>query len=162
QTLAAALAVLAAFLLFRLPGIEATFGRAGAEYLTFTTDIDSGELRETAKRGGWAAVETRLKEDGKDLTPEDEGRRRLLRQSNAVYQAWQARRSALSSLRWALGTSALAIGGSLLALPYVPILKDSPVWSTIITGAVLMLSFVSFLPRLSPYSSAGRSSEAWR
>src|SRR5262249_5355065 len=62
QTLAASFGILAVFLVFRLPGVEASFVAARDEFRNFTTRVAPEELLRVAQRGGWAAVAARLRE----------------------------------------------------------------------------------------------------
>jgi hypothetical protein len=139
QTLAASFGILAVFLVFRLPGIEASFDVAREEFRSFTTEMDAEELLRSAQTGGWAFVATRLREIR--VEPDEGVRRRLGRFCDAAHRAWNTKQALLGALRISLVPTIVAIAVSLSALPVVPHLADHTRWAIGIVLAVLLLSF---------------------
>jgi hypothetical protein len=144
QTLAAALAILAAFIVFRLPDIETLFANFHDEAHDYTTKVEAAELLEAAQRGGRTRVDARLKDSsatsGDPVTAEA-----FLRRAQEVHRAWKTRQTALNDLSIAFIVGGVAIGGSLLALPFVPNLVCQVVWATSIVAAILILSILALV-----------------
>jgi hypothetical protein len=139
QTLAAALAILAAFIVFRLPDIETLFADFHDEAHNYTTKVEADELLEAAQRGGRTRVDARLKDSsatsGDPVTAEA-----FLRRAEQVHNAWNTRQTALYDLRAVSIYGGTAISGSLMALPFVPYLACHAGWARSIVAVILVLS----------------------
>jgi hypothetical protein len=138
QTFAASFGVLAVFLVFRLPGIEASFDTAREQFRNYTTLIDGEELLRLAQTGGWPAVATRFRDGGHDP---DLVRLRVGHFCDAAQEAWTTRESVLRVLRTSLVPTILSIALSLALLPLVPPLASHRRWSMGLVITVLALSF---------------------
>jgi hypothetical protein len=138
QTLAASFGVLAVFLIFRLPGIDATFDAARTEFRNVTTRIDTEDLLRLAQKGGWVAVEPRFREVGDNPVAV---RQRIGRFCDAAHEAWNVREAVVRTLRITLVPTIAAIAVSLSALPFVPPLASHMRWAIGLVLAVLLLSF---------------------
>jgi hypothetical protein len=139
QTLAAALAILAAFIVFRLPNLEKLFADFHSEARSYTTKIDADKLLEAAQRGGRERLDACLK-DNNATSGDPAFAEAFLRRAEEVHNAWKTRQTALYDLRATFVFGGTAIGGSLLALPFVPYLAWRVDWARSIVAVILVLS----------------------
>jgi len=139
QTLAAVLAILAAFIVFRLPNIEKLFADFKSDAHSYTTKVEADDLLKAAQQGGRERVAERLisssATSGDSATTEA-----FLRQAEEVHRAWSTRQTGLSDLRALFVFGGVAIGGSLVALPFVPRLAGQAEWAKSIVVVILVLS----------------------
>jgi hypothetical protein len=139
QTLAATLAILAAFIVFRLPDIEKLFADFQREAHSYTTKVEADQLLEAAQRGGRERVAERLI-SSKATSDDPALTEALLRRAEEVNKAWNMRQAGLSDLRAVFMFGGVAIAGSLVALPFVPNLARQAEWAKSIVAVILVLS----------------------
>jgi len=140
QTLAGALAVMVAFVVFRLPAIEDVIGAALKRLKEPERKAPYKETAAVLKKRGWAALEELLRKYDDELADETGVQRTF----ESAYKAWRFRRRAALALYSALATTVLAIGLCFLALPFVSRTVSSQ-WATPIIVVAVALGLVSLV-----------------
>jgi hypothetical protein len=147
QTLAGAVAVLAAFLAFRLPGIEAIFSEARSVFERHQPYIDSDEQMDIATNSGGAAVIERLREIAKEKETFGwvQNENDVKRVADQVRFWWPIRQSALQRLRVSLFVTSFDIAVCLIAIPLAKTLEDSQAWAKSAALLTVVLALVSLV-----------------
>jgi len=132
QTLAGALAVMVAFVLFRLGGIEEVIGVGLNVLKARERKALYAETAPILKKQGWEALRKLLVERDDELAGDTDAPRIF----RAAHVAWRFRAQTAFWLKLSLGSSILAIALCFAALPFTPRIVSSP----LATGAVLTLA----------------------
>jgi hypothetical protein len=132
QTLAGALAVMVAFVLFRLAGIEEVIGVGLEPLKARERKVPYSETAPILKKQGWEALRKLLIESGDELATDTLAPRILA----AAHLAWTFRARTAFWLKLSLGFSILDIALCFAALPFTPRIVCSP----LATGAILTLA----------------------
>jgi hypothetical protein len=141
QTLAGAFAVLAAFVLFRLPAIEKTISSALDQFARYKQYIQPEEVLRIVLDEGFDALERRMRTIEKERNTHFFGVDDSIRGHVAGIRFWWRRRkSALRWLRLALITTAITIALCFIVLPNVPALSCSVGWSRVVVVTIVVLS----------------------
>jgi hypothetical protein len=125
QTLAAGFAVLAAFVLYRLQGIEHGLLHANDVFSRFGTYMSIEEIWRTLSTDGFDALDAKMRAIEKERGVHFYGRETLEPPSRQVLLWWPIWKTTVLWLRISLGTTVADVALCFLCLPLVPQLATS-------------------------------------
>jgi hypothetical protein len=143
QTLAAGFAVLAAFVLFRLQGIETELNRAKAAFAAFPDYFKPSEAWDILTTKGVDAFGQTLSKIEEERHVVVMGFRALLGPSEQVARWWPIWHKTVKLLRWSLGVTVADIGICLVAIPMVPQMAPSLSLSSAAAAVTVLLAIAA-------------------
>lgn len=151
QTLAAGFAVLAAFVLYRLQGMENELTRANDVFARFGNYISVQQIWDMLTTEGFEALDVRLRQIEKERSTHFYGRETLEPPSRAVLLWWPIWKTTVRWLKISLATTVADIALCFSFLPVVPHLATWPAASyclmavAVITGIAVLLMYARLI-----------------
>jgi hypothetical protein len=143
QTLAAGFAVLAAFVLFRLQGIETELNRAKAAFAAFPDYFKPNEAWDILTTKGLDAFGQTLSKIEEEKHVAVVGFRALVGPSEQVVRWWPIWQKTVRLLRWSLCFTVADIGMCLIAIPIVPQMASSLSLSSVAAAVTVLVAIAA-------------------
>jgi hypothetical protein len=137
QTLAAGFAVLSAFVLFRLQGVEAELMKAVKAFSAFPDYFQPDEVWTILHREGIPGLERRLQKIEAEKHVVVVGFGSLGQPAEMVLIWWPVWSRTVQTLRLSLAITVLDIAACLIALPLVPVLATTQASYWLVLGVVV-------------------------
>ncbi len=146
QTLAAGFAVLSAFVLFRLQGVETELMKATNAFAAFPDYFQPDEVWTILHREGVSGLERRLEQIETEKGVTVVAFRSLGRPAQMVLIWWPVWTRTIRTLRLALLITIVDIAASLIALPLVPRLAtaQAAVWLVLVVVALAVAAVLLY------------------
>jgi len=150
QTLAAGFAVLAAFVLYRLQGIETEFSQANSVFAQLDEYITMEEIWRVLLTEGFESLDAQLSAIEKERYMGLYTRSLLEHPSRSVLLWWPIWKVTVRWLRVSLWTTVMDVGWCFVALPCVPYLAASPwlAWTSSVVAVIAGLVAISVYTRV--------------